>query len=432
MFTKIGLKNFKCFESVEIAPRLITVLIGANGTGKSSIIQALVLPKQTLQDSSGTLQTNGSILQLGDFKELIRRGGPAWVDFRYSGRIEVTGEAMPSGVEMVEFNYLARVVAGRLWQADFKVSADGILDNQHSRHDFAGSLHEGGRNRILAPDRITLRQSYTVMQLSRAFAEPLRAGGGSGTHPDVQTLDRYAEAIASAVPAAFSQVFFVPAGRGVDLPQYPMGTEAVSEFTTTRGSVEQARTLLTTLHIESHLEQQVSAWFEEALGVRVRTRARPNLQVALEITPVGALSFDNAVNQGYGYGPVVFVLAQLALAPPGSTICIEEPEIHLHPRAQAEVTAVLARSAKKESKQLILATHSEHILVKLLNLVAKGELSREDLAVYYFEKDAQTGIARAEELKVNADGTLEEGLKGFFEQDLAEIDEFLGARKKQT
>ena len=66
---------------------------------------------------------------------------------------------------------------------------------------------------------------------------------------------------------------------------------------------------------------------------------------------------------------------------------IEEPEIHLHPKAQAELAEVLTEEAKANGKQMIMATHSEHILSRLLTLVAENKLSRDELAVYSFEKD---------------------------------------------
>ena len=105
---------------------------------------------------------------------------------------------------------------------------------------------------------------------------------------------------------------------------------------------------------------------------------------------------------------------------------IEEPEIHLHPRAQADLASVLAEEAKAEDKQLIMTTHSEHILGRLLTLVAEKKLSPHELAIYAFEKDEQ-GVCTANELEVTEDGRVKGGIKDFFEPDLNELNRYIKA-----
>ena len=120
----------------------------------------------------------------------------------------------------------------------------------------------------------------------------------------------------------------------------------------------------------------------------------------------------------------VLLLLELAIAARDAVVMIEEPEIHLHPRAQAELASVLAEAAKAEDKQLIMTTHSEHILGRLLTLVAEKKLSKDDLAIYSFEKD-DGGVCTADEIEVTEDGRVIGGLKGFFETDLAELDRYI-------
>ena len=96
----------------------------------------------------------------------------------------------------------------------------------------------------------------------------------------------------------------------------------------------------------------------------------------------------------------------------------------MHPRAQAELASVLAEAAKAEDKQLIMTTHSEHILGRLLTLVAEEKLSKDELAIYSFEKD-DVGVCTAGEIEVTEDGRVIGGLKDFFETDLAELDRYI-------
>jgi predicted ATPase len=87
---------------------------------------------------------------------------------------------------------------------------------------------------------------------------------------------------------------------------------------------------------------------------------------------------------------------------------------------------VLADEAKAENKQIIMTTHSEHILGRLLTLVAEKKLSPDELAIYAFEKDEQ-GICTANEIEVVEDGRVKGGIKDFFETELEELDRYIRA-----
>lgn len=131
------------------------------------------------------------------------------------------------------------------------------------------------------------------------------------------------------------------------------------------------------------------------------------------------------VHDGFGSNQLVYVFTQMAAARKSTTICIDEPEIHLHPAAQARLTEVLVDIARDEDQQLILTTHSEHILMGLLTAVAKGTLAAEELKVYYFTREGDA--ARVERLEVNENGQIKGGLKGFFEAEMNAMDRYLKA-----
>ena len=78
------------------------------------------------------------------------------------------------------------------------------------------------------------------------------------------------------------------------------------------------------------------------------------------------------VAEGFGSNSLILLLHQLLNAKKGATVLIEEPEIHLHPKAQADLAEVLADTAKAEEKQIIMTTHSEYVAGRLLTLVAEG------------------------------------------------------------
>ena len=80
------------------------------------------------------------------------------------------------------------------------------------------------------------------------------------------------------------------------------------------------------------------------------------------------------------------LLLTLAIIPIQSVLAIEEPKIHLHPKAQKNLCDILIDTGKTYDKQLILSTHSEHVLFKFVEAVRNKTLKRDELAIYYFEE----------------------------------------------
>ena len=134
-------------------------------------------------------------------------------------------------------------------------------------------------------------------------------------------------------------------------------------------------------------------------------------------------------NEGTGANQLPFILVPIALAKPGESILLSEPEAHLHPGAQSYLTAMLLEVSRRAELQFFIETHSEHVLHRLLHAVAKGELARNDLTIYYFP-EPKDGKADPRPLKIDEKGGVEGGLPGFFDQSLDELTEYLEALKQ--
>jgi len=104
-------------------------------------------------------------------------------------------------------------------------------------------------------------------------------------------------------------------------------------------------------------------------------------------------------------------------------VCIEEPEIHLHPSAVRRLAGVLARLAKEEGKFFLISTHSEPLAASFLARVAGGELSPDDLACYLAVREGKE--ARFLKQEVNERGQVEGGLRSFMEGELEELETFM-------
>ena len=121
------------------------------------------------------------------------------------------------------------------------------------------------------------------------------------------------------------------------------------------------------------------------------------------------------VNEGLGTNQLVTILAKV-LQDKNKFICIDEPEIHLHPSIIDKLVSVLIEIAEHEGKQFLVSTHSEHFITSLLNSVAKKEVKNDDVKVYYLTKDGKE--TKIESQAINAHGQIEGGLKNFYASEL--------------
>jgi len=106
-------------------------------------------------------------------------------------------------------------------------------------------------------------------------------------------------------------------------------------------------------------------------------------------------------------------------------LLIEQPEVHIHPRLQAQVGDLLINTVQERGNQVLVETHSEHLVLRLLRRVREGVLDPADLSILYVDLLAD-GAAHVRRLEVDSSGDLVDGWPGgFFDERLEEV---LGTR----
>jgi len=122
---------------------------------------------------------------------------------------------------------------------------------------------------------------------------------------------------------------------------------------------------------------------------------------------------------GFGISQILPVIIQSVLSR-NKAIVIEQPEIHIHPRLQAQLGSLLAESVKSFGNRFIIETHSEHLLLRLQKLIRNGELSHEDIAVVYVDR-GENG-SQCLELRLDSEGDfIDEWPNGFFDEGFNEM-----------
>ena len=230
----------------------------------------------------------------------------------------------------------------------------------------------------------------------------------------------------NAVP--LKRLEFVQAARGFVRPRYPLGVEPSDEISLKDGLSSLEERLATNLVYGTQMER-LSYLMKEVTDTGLGTKMVPGRKV--EVKSIVNSGSVNIVGEGFGTNALIQLLLQLITADEGATVLIEEPEIHLHPKAQADLAEVLADTAKAEDKQIIMTTHSEHVAGRLLTLVAEGKLTTDELAIYSFEKD-EKGECSATELEITELGQTTGGLTGFFDNNVAEMDRYVKALQNRS
>jgi len=413
LIERITVDGFKSLRKVSIEIKPLTVLIGLNSSGKSSILQLLQTLKQTMIHGTMTyLVLKGDLVDLGSFDDVISKGKKKKaIEFEVEGRRAQFLD--PPFRRVTEYSYKFAIDSKGLNYTHAAIESGKFLLAEAS---------EGrrGSKRIDVP----FHEGTLLIDTTNYIGRPFRYSGSSG---DVGSFNFYAlEDFLDVIVRDFRDFALVPATRGISSPTYPLDAKSSGDLVDVQNLHMQAVKFSSTVVYDSPaMERKINNWISRITGVTVRARTVPDKQASIE----AHRKYDiNLINEGFGTNQLVHLFAQIAKSPVPSIVGIEEPEVHLHPKAQSELAKVLSEIAIKENKKLILTTHSEHILYRLLIEIAKGNLKSEDLAIYHFALSDE-GITKVERLIPDEKGRLDKGIPDFLEKDLEEFKDFLEALK---
>lgn len=368
MISRISIANFKSIGAVDgvaasikldLAP--LTLLIGPQGAGKSSVLEAICLFAQSIGGSGFVLQ--GGLVDFPSFAVIAH-------NTQTRKRIFISILVHDAG-----YAYAYTPDTGAAAQGIFKVT-DGHEETLWL--ELRGNVREG----------FALRASVGAEEkaIPGNSLIPFLSAPRLDLWPEKQAELKEAALVAERLSSTIrNKVFPLFAMRG----QIPYQTPA-SGLPLWMNTGEALLRVLGALPNPLYDQQRASVdkWANEFGLSRVgaASGASGQLQGHFVDPVLGVLL--NLASASYGSRQALTMITQLFWAPSGSLIMIEEPEISLHPEAQVKLGELFAE-AIKEDKQVIATTHSHFLLLALGRVVQKGLLKREDIAVYHVTKDAK-------------------------------------------
>jgi len=390
-----GFKSIAQEQSIEIRP--LTILAGANSSGKSSIMQPLLLLKQTIQATydPGALLLDGPNVQFTSADQLLSATTSQnhfSVGYMTSSKppVKIYFQKQPDqSFDIVD------MIVGDVEPNRFVIDMthDEILGLPMLRGEsqLATILSERKLELSVARHRGVLRlalQSEGAAKSTRIPADNLLSFFG---------MD---EALFNYLPANIYEIIHLPGLRGNPKRTYPVaafgspfpGTfENYTASVLARWQFTKQEGILKILddHLNSlGLTNAVTSEAIDATQLEVRVRRAP-LSSNKDMVSIADV--------GLGVSQTLPVLVALLAAKPGQLVYLEQPEIHLHPRAQTAMAQVLADAAMR-GVRVVAETHSSLLLLGVQTLVAEGKLPPDLVKLHWFERgdDGATTIRSAD------------------------------------
>jgi predicted ATPase len=441
MLSELRFKNFKSWlepPAIRLAP--ITGFFGANSSGKSSILQLLLMLKQTVEspDRAQALvfgDEKTSPANLGSYRDVIHNHDTAselsWsVRWNNPRQVVVKDIYNPTAVlfRSAEMGFDAKVAAPAdrpqvvqmAYQLDVNRFTMEKKGTNGEKYDLKSDTPDAPDFRFIRtqgrpwdlpapvkcygfPDQVKAYFQNTgfLANLQLAFEElfgriyylgplreyPQRDYKWAGLEPS--DMGQRGERVVHAMLAARERKMLISLGRGTP---------------------------------KRSLEEHVAWWLQklalvDSFSVDQESKGSNNYHVRVKKTPNSAEALITDV--GFGVSQILPALVLCYYVPEGSTIIMEQPEIHLHPSVQAGLADVFIDAFRHRGIQIIFESHSEHLLRRLQRRVAEAQLDTSNTAFYFCEMG--TNHSTLSELNLDLFGSITNWPKDFFGDQFGEM-----------
>lgn len=442
MITKLFLQNFKSWKEIDnlrLAP--ITGLFGSNSSGKTSILQLLLMLKQTAESADRTqvlnLGDDRSLVELGTFKDIIYnhtkesflKCGLTWelkkelkvADPEHKGKFIFEGDNLEFQTE-IEENGAGRIAVDKMGYT-FDSHHFGMERKSKQKTQYKLS-HKKATGQSDFKFKHTVGRVWDLPSPIKCYGFPDQVKAyyqNAGFLSDIQL----------AFEELFSNVYYLGPLREYPKRQYTwagaqpadMGRRGEKVIDAILASRERNQPISRGKRLKRlTVEEYVAYWLRELgmihdFSVEPITEGSNLYRVWVRKSPNSAKVLITDV--GFGVSQILPVITLCYYVPEGSTILMEQPEIHLHPTVQAGLADVFIDAIKTRKVQIVLESHSEHLLRRLQRRIAEEQLPYENAVLYFCEM--VDGRSRLNHLDIDLMGRITNWPDGFFGDEFGEM-----------
>ncbi|MEM6868884.1 MAG: DUF3696 domain-containing protein [Cyanobacteria bacterium P01_C01_bin.121] len=441
MLETLRFQNFKSWRDtgdIKLAP--ITGLFGTNSSGKSSILQFLLMLKQTVEsaDMNRILHTGNSntYVNLGSTRSFIHKNDlPNYLCFSLcwkpnksvllpTGALSKYGEpfgGIPSYEEYKDVLALRCNLSIEL--DDLNVNAISyVFKSNRGVENIIGEECIPGSE---FPKKYKLFSDGDVSPLVAKQYEnhviaPFKSYGLS-TRIGI-AITNYIVNLVSSFEIQMREVYYLGPLRDYPRRLYSWSGE-MPQSVGNRGE-DTILALLASRRQDTYVEEQVAKWLRR-LGLihsfRLSPIAENRQEYEIRVQKTSDSTETTIADVGFGVSQILPVLVLCYYVPEGSIIILEQPEIHLHPSVQAGLADLFVEVQKTRNVQIIVESHSEHLLRRLQLNVAKAELiNQEQTALYFCDMD-DNGESHLMPLEIDTYGNINNWPEGFFGDEIGDL-----------
>ena len=421
MITHIRMKNFKSWQDsgeVKLAP--LTGFFGTNSSGKSSLLQMLSLLKQTAEhpDLNEVIffGHDGSLVNLGSFREVIhghKAEEKLELEFgctiQNSFTIKVSGKAI--NIDSFIFETAIR-----------EVNRSPVVEN------FFYTVGTEANHKIIWQDgeiRYRNPQNLGDNYLGNLRIKNFYGSSDSGTIRALEVVQGFS----FAFEKLFLHTYYLGPTRvdprrrynwSGDHPRHirQWGNQTIDALLSARVRK------LKTRHEEGEIpiEERVSYWLQEmelAHSFSLDWTSQGSKEYEVRIQKTSASPPVTLVDMGYGLSQFLPVLVLCYYTPVGSTLILEQPGIHLHPKVQSQLADLLIEVVTERKLQVLIESHSEHLLNRLQRRIAEEKISVDKTALYFCRNDE--GVSEIDELDMDEFGNITNWPENFFGDEMGDL-----------
>ena len=435
MLKSLRFKNFKSWRDtgeIRLAP--LTGFFGANSSGKTAILQLLLMLKQTVE-SPDRLR----VLHMGDERTYVDLGTfyDVVFDHQMPGKIEFAFRwQLPKALKILDPE--SRRLVFNIEELQFESSVEGDVKTIAVDYFFY-SFRDGEKQYRFGIKRSNSKYSPIAegYELKRSPGRPFRTFYPIKCYgfPDEFNAQYYNAGFLAHLVLSFEQLFqniyYLGPLREYPHRSYVWAGEKPQDVGR-RGELAIPALLAAKARGErisrgrgkkrQFVDERVAQWLKdlgliESFILKPIAPNRRDYEVRVKQSPKSAEVLITDV--GFGVSQILPVLTLCYYAPKGSILIFEQPEIHLHPSVQAGLADVFIDAIKYRQLQIIVESHSEHLLRRLQRRIAEAKISEQDASLYFVTN--LEGESKLQQLDLDLFGNIKNWPKNFFGDEIGDL-----------